>query len=228
MKPPRTPHYVDHRRRLKEKYQAAGIAGWQDYEILEFALTYAIARKDTKPSAKELAGRFKNLAGVLDADIADLLTIKGIGLHSALFLKLLKDIARRYARKEIVQKDLISSPEAAVRYLDVALKGAADEEFHALFLNAANRLIAAECLQKGTVSRSAVFPREIAERALSHKAVGVIIAHNHPGGTTKPSDDDLRATQAIRKALDAIEVGLLDHLIISGEGHFSWKEQGLL
>jgi DNA repair protein RadC len=224
----KNPLYLKHRERLRTKYRAGAADGWQDYELLEFALTYTIPQADTKPAAKRLIERFKDLAGVLDADSNDLEAVSGVGPQSALFLKFLRDLSRRYAKKEVILKDLISSPGAAVRYLDVVLKGAADEEFHALFLNAANRLLAAECLQKGTVNRSAVYPRKIVERALHLKAVGVILAHNHPGGTTKPSDDDLRATQAIKKALDTLEIGLLDHIIISKEGYFSWKEQGLL
>ncbi len=222
------PHYVGHRKRLKEKFEAAGIDGWMDHEVLELLLSYSIPRKDTKVTAKDLLAKFGSFAGVLDADIKDIETVKGVSAHSAVFLKLLKALSGRYLKEGVVSRDLLSSPENASEYLKTLLKGSKDEEFIALFLDSANRLIASENLQSGTVNKSAVYPRKVAERALYHKAVSVIISHNHPGGTPKPSEDDKRSTTAIKEALTTIEAELLDHLIICGNTYFSFKEQGLL
>lgn len=221
-----TPHFLGHRKRLKEKYISAGITGWPDYELLEFALGYAIPRKDTKSTAKELISRFKSFSGVLDADVKELETVKGISGHSALFLKLLKDVAGHYVRSGVPGKDLVSSPEHAVEYLKSVLKGSGDEEFIALFLDSANGLIVSEKLHTGTVNKAAVYPRKVAERALYHKAVGVIISHNHPGGSLRPSEDDKLSTQKIKEALTAIETELLDHIIICGSDYYSFKEHG--
>ena len=221
-------HYLGHRKRLKEKYSAAGISGWQDYEVLEFALAYAIPRRDTKVTAKELIARFGSLSGVLDADVKELASVKGVALHSALFIKLLKDVSGCYQRGVIAARNAITSPVNAAEYFKTLIKGSKDEEFVALFLNSGNGLIASENLQKGTVNRSSVYPRKIAERALYHKAVGVIISHNHPGGTLKPSEDDKRSTAAVKQALSAIEAELLDHIIICGAQYFSFKENNLI
>ena len=105
------PSHIGHRQRIKEKYKKSGIGGWLDYEVLELALSYAIARKDTKPVAKELIKRFKNFNGVLDADSKELNSIAGISDHTTLFLKLLKDIAVLYLENDLHNKDLLSSPE---------------------------------------------------------------------------------------------------------------------
>jgi DNA repair protein RadC len=220
--------YHGHRKRIKEKYKAAGLTGWSDYEILELMLSYAVPRRDTKPIAKELTRRFSSLSGVLDAAQDDLRSVPGVAEHSALLLKLFKDVSGAYLRQDLRGKDLISSPGAALDYLRTLLKGSPDEEFHALFLDAANRPVAAERLHTGIVNRSVVYPRKIVERALSHRAVGVIIAHNHPSGVLKPSDDDIKATAAVKKALATVEISLLDHIIIGGNGYFSWLEHGLL
>jgi DNA repair protein RadC len=222
------PHYFGHRKRLKEKFAATGLKGWLDHEILEFALSFAIPRKDTKPAAKLLLGRFKNFSSVLDADKKDLETVKGISEHSASLLKLFKDISVFYLNDGITGKNVISAPGLAVDYLKIALKGSSDEEFYALFLDSGNRLIASEKLHTGTVNKAAVYPRKVAERALYHKAAGVIISHNHPGGTLKPSEDDKHSTEAVKKALNAIESELLDHIIICGADYFSFKENQLL
>jgi len=222
------PSYLGHRQRIKDKYKKSGIDGWLDYEVLELALSYAIARKDTKPIAKKLITRFKTINGVLDADRQELKNVLGISEHAALFLSLLKDIAILYFESGLHNKNLLSSPEVVYAYLKASLKGSADEEFKTLFLNGSNQLIAVETLQTGTVNKSVVYPRKIIERALYHHAVGVIIAHNHPAGTLKPSQDDCAVTKAIKDALKTVEISLLDHIIIGDNDYFSFNEKGLI
>ena len=217
-----------HRQRIKNKYKKSGIDAWQDYEVLELALSYAILRKDTKPIAKELISRFKTINGVLDADIKDLNLVNGISDHTALFLKLLKDMTILYLKKDLHKKDLLSSSEEVFNYLKGSLRGSSDEEFRSLFLNCRNQLIESETLQVGTVNKSVVYPRKIVERALYHHAVGVIIAHNHPAGTLKPSNEDCVVTNAIKKALKTVDIKLLDHIIIGGNDYFSFNKKGLL
>jgi len=224
----RKPSYTGHRQRIKDKYKKSGIHGWLDYEVLELALSYAITRKDTKPIAKELTSRFKTINGVLDADRKELKSVSGISEHAALFLSLLKDIAILYLKSGLHNKNLLSSPEVVYAYLKASLKGSVDEEFKTLFLNGSNQLIAVETLQTGTVNRSVVYPRKIVERALYHHAVGVIIAHNHPAGTLKPSQDDCTVTKTIKDALKTVEISLLDHIIIADNDYFSFNEKGLI
>lgn len=222
------PSYAGHRQRIKEKYEKSGMDGWHDYEILELALSYAIPRKDTKPIAKDLLSKFRSLNAVLDADIKELETVKGISKHSALFLRFLKDVSVLYMEKGLQSRDLLSSPKVVFDYFKVALKGLTDEEFKMLFLDSRNQLIAMETLQAGTVNRSVVFPRKVVERALYHHAVGVIIAHNHPAGSLEPSVEDQDITRAIQDALKTVDIKLLDHIIIGGNEYFSFKESGIV
>jgi DNA repair protein RadC len=223
----RKPSYIGHHRRIKEKYEKSGIDGWLDYEVLELALSYAIPRKDTKPIAKELLSRFKTINGVLNADQKDLTAISGISTHTAVFLSFLKDVAVLYAKNGLHNRDLLASPQVVYDYLKVSLKCAVDEEFKMLFLDNRNQLIAVETFETGTVNRSVVYPRKVVERALYNHASGVIIAHNHPGGTLQPSQDDSTITNAIKTALGTVDIVLLDHIIIGGNSYFSFKENGL-
>jgi len=163
----------------------------------------------------------------LDSDIKELRTINGISNHTAWFLNLLKDIAILYLEKGLHNKDLLSSPQVVYDYLKASLKGAVDEEFKTLFLDSRNQLIAVETLKTGTVNRSVVYPRKIVERALYNHAAGVIIAHNHPAGTLQPSQDDITITNAIKTALETVDIVLLDHIIIGGNSYFSFKANGL-
>jgi DNA repair protein RadC len=223
-----TPHYTGHRQRIKRKYLSAGLANWTDYEVLEFILSFSIERKDTKPSAKALIARFRTLGGVLEAAPPDLSSVEGITEHSAVLLKLFKDVAALYLKGKTFAGDAITSPESAIEYLTVLLKSVTDEEFHVLLLDTANRVLAIENIQKGTVNKSVVYPRKVVERALFNHAAGVILVHNHPGDTLRPSNDDQLATKAIQKALSTVDIPLLDHIIIARSGYYSWKEHGLL
>lgn len=221
-------HYSGHRRRLKEKYKSGGLDTWLDYEVIEFALSFAIPRRDTKQISKALIARFGTLSGILEANKEELQSISGINEHTTLFIHLLKDIARLYLKNTLLDKDLVSSPELVVNYLKASLKGGIDEEFHSLFLNKSNRLITAETIQKGTVDKAIIHPRKIVERALHNHAASIIIAHNHPGGSVKPSVDDYNVTDMIKNALKTVEISLLDHIIISSNNYFSFKEQNLI
>lgn len=221
-------HYKGHRRRIKEKFKKSGVKSWLDYEVLEFALTYAVARKDTKSLAKELIEKYKTFNGVLDADIKDISAISGISEHTALFLKLLKEVAVLYLENNLQKKDLLSASEEVFNYLKGSLKGCKNEELWSLFLDCRNQLISSEVIQEGTVNRSVVYPRKIVERALYHHAVGVIIAHNHPAGTLEPSREDYDVTDAIKQALNTVDIKLLDHIIVGGNSYFSFNQRGLL
>jgi len=219
--------YLGHRKRIKDKYEKNGIAGWLDYEILELVLSYAIPRRDTKPIAKELLSRFKTINAILDADKKELEVIKGISKHTVIFLKLLKDIAILYMEKELHNRDLLSSPQAVYNYFKVSLKGANDEEVKVLFLDNNNKLISIETFGNGTVNRSSVYPRKVVERALYNHAIGVIIAHNHPSGVLQPSQDDKKITKVIREALKTVEITLLDHIIIGNNNYYSFKKNNV-
>lgn len=220
---PQKPSYIGHRQRIKDKYGKSGLGGWLDYEILELVLSYAIPRRDTKPIAKELLSRFKTINTVLDADAQELKKINGISDHTALFLRLLKEIAILYLEKGLRDKDLLSSPAVVYDYLKASLKGSVDEEFKTVFLDGRNQLITVETLKTGTVNRSVVYPRKVVERALYNHATGVIIAHNHPAGTLKPSEDDSTITKAIKDALKTVDITLLDHIIVGDNDYYSFR-----
>jgi DNA repair protein RadC len=222
------PHFHGHRARLKERFEKAGLSGWQEYEVLELLLSYSQPRRDTKPAAKKLLEKFKTLHGVLSATPQQLCEVPGIKSHAALLLKFTREVACLYAAQPLKDKELLSSPGAVVEYLQAYYKAAPEEEFRALFLNSANKLIEAETLQYGTVDRAAVYPRHMAERALHYKAARVIVSHNHPAGTAGPSADDRSVTILLKNALQTVEVELIDHIIIAGDGYYSFKECGLL
>jgi len=222
------PHYLGHRDRLRKKFVSGGFDNLADYEILELALTYALPRKDVKVLAKEMINKFGSLKQVFDADVDELKQIKNISDYSAEFLLFLKKFVSLYLSLDIKEKNKLSTPESVRDYLVSALGGEKIEKFYAVMLNSGGRVIDCLEIESGTVNKTPLVPRKIAEAALKYRAVSVIIAHNHPGGTLKPSQNDMKATSAVKNALESIDVSLLDHIIVSNNNYFSFKEHSLI
>jgi DNA repair protein RadC len=222
------PHYLGHRDRLRKRFFDFGFDVLVDYEILELILTYVIPRKDVKVQAKVLIQEFGSLKQVLDAGINDLKKTKNLSDYAAGFLLFLRKFSSLYISLDIKQQKQIDSPEKVKNFLLSSLSGEKIEKFYVLMLNSENRVMSYKELESGTANKSFLIPRKVAELALNHKAVSIIIAHNHPGGTLNPSQSDVVATIAVRKALEAIEVFLLDHIIVSNNDYFSFKEHCLI
>ncbi|MDR2644718.1 MAG: DNA repair protein RadC [Endomicrobium sp.] len=222
------PHYLGHRSRLRNRFLETGFKGLADYEILELALTYVIPRKDVKPQSKSLIQEFGSLKQVFDADIKDLKKIKNLSAYSAGFLMFLRKFSSLYLSLRIKQQEKINSSLMAKDFLISSLSGEKIEKVYILTLDSGNRITSYKELESGTVNKSFLMPRKIAETALNNKAASIIIAHNHPGGTLKPSQSDIAATISVRKALESIEVFLLDHIIVSNNDYFSFKEHSLI
>jgi DNA repair protein RadC len=222
------PHYLDHRKRLRERFSKTGFEGFKDYESLELVLTYAIPRKDVKPIAKSLIERFGDFQGALDAPMEELAGVNGIGEYAAIFLKLLKSSASLYLKQNLRRNKRISGTTSLLDYCRAEMRGLREEQFRAIFLNSQNEVISDEVIHEGTVDQSVVYPRKVMERALHYKASSMIFVHNHPGGSVKPSRDDIMLTEVLKQAAKSLQLKVHDHLIISKNGHFSFLESGLL
>ena len=219
-----------HRERLRKRYIKSGLEGFNDYEVLELLLTYSIARKDVKPIAKELIEKFGTIDEIAKSDVKSLLEVDGIGEGSAVFLKLIGDIALILYREKIEDKDIltIKSKNSLLSYLRGEIGYSPREEFKILFLDSSNKLIASEILFYGTIDKSAIYPREIVERVIKNRAKSVIFAHNHPSGSISPSKKDIELTQYMYDSLKLLEIRLLDHIIITKNSYFSFLEEGLI
>lgn len=136
-------------------------------------------------------------------------------------LKVLEDSA-------VYRTEAMSSPGAVRAHLKLRFAGLTHEEFHTLWLDAQNRLIAADRLFTGTLTQTSVYPREVVKAALAHNAAAVILAHNHPSGMAEPSGADTLLTNALKAALAVVDVRVLDHIIVAGNGTLSFAERGLL
>jgi len=216
-----------HRKRVRERYLLTGLDSFRDYEALELLLFYAIPRKDTKSTAKELIAHFGSLSALLDADIKELQEA-GLTENAAVLVKLVRGMDRYYNIKTAGSEQTVRSTADAGRILCAMFRHEQEESVRLLCLNAGGKVLKLALLNEGDVNAVHFSVRKIVETALNAKAVSVILAHNHPGGTLLPSKEDRDATESARNALNTVGIQLLDHLIVSGGRYCSMREEGYL
>ena len=217
-----------HRKRLRERFLTKGLAGFQDYEVLELLLSLNTPRQDTKQQAKALIEYFGSLHRVMEADPKALCSVKGVGPANSFGIQLIKAAADRYLETRIINRDVVRDQESLLAYLEHHMVHKDRERFLGIFLDAKNRVIASEVLFRGTLTASAVYPREVIARALHHEAAAVIFAHNHPSGDVRPSTEDRRITRQLCLALKFTGILVHDHMIVGKQGHYSFAAQGLV
>jgi len=226
--PPQIPHYKEHRKRMKKKFTASGVDAFNDYEVLELLLFYAIPQKDMKPLAKDLLKNFGSLKGVMDASIRDLEGVTGIGMHTAVLIKLVKDMGSMYLKEKAKEKPQITCTRELLDYCRTAIGGLKDERFCVIYLDAQNKITGMETIQEGIVNQAVVYPRKVLENALEQKASAIILVHNHPSGNVKPSDADIKLTKTIRDTARMLDILVHDHVIVGENRFFSFREEGLM
>jgi DNA repair protein RadC len=217
-----------HRQRLRERLLQRSGEALADYELIEMLLFAAHRRGDTKPLAKALLKRFGSFGATLRATPGELAQVEGLGEASAAALKVVAEAATRLARQEAGEQPVLASWDKLLAYCRIQLAHEAVENFHLLFLDRKNKLIADERQQRGTVDHTPVYPREVVKRALELGASAIILVHNHPSGDPTPSKADIAITREVAEAPGKLGIQVHDHLVIGRAGHVSFKSQGLL
>jgi DNA repair protein RadC len=216
--------------RPRERLLAEGAHALSNAELLAIYLRVGVRGKSAVDLARDLLLHFDGqLASLVNATPENLAHIPGIGLAKAAQLKASFELARRALMQEMQQRNVLTSPGQVRDWLRLKLACRPQEIFMALWLDAQNRLLQAEELFTGTLTQTAVYPREVVKSALAHNAAAVILAHNHPSGTAEPSRADEMLTHALKEALATVDVKLLDHFIVAGtQTPLSFAERGLL
>jgi DNA repair protein RadC len=217
-----------HRARLRKRLLGGGAEALADHEILEYLLTTAIPRRDTKPLARTLLARFGSLGGVFNADTSALAAHPGMGETSAAAIHIVAVAARRFARTRAAEQPLLNSWQALLAYLTIDMAHLTVERVRVLYLDQKNRLIRDEHVADGSLDEAAIHPREVIRRAFDLGAAGLILVHNHPSGNPEPSRADIQITHRITEAGRLLDIALHDHVIIGREGHVSLRARGLI
>lgn len=217
-----------HRERVRRRFLDEGLDGFKDYEALEMLLFYAVPRQDTKVIAKRLIDQFGSLQTVFHTPPERLMQEAGLTEATAALIAMLPQLARKIEEQQAQENARIRSTLDAGRDVIAMFRGRQDESVRILCLNASGKVVRRARIAEGDVN-AVHFPiRKLVEEALACKAVSVILAHNHPGGTMAPSQEDLDATKAAKAALETVGIRLLDHLIVSGDNYCSLREEGYL
>jgi len=222
------PHYVGHRKRLKEKFLKADPAAFNDYELLELLLFQSTPRKDVKPLAKQMLQEFGDFNQLINAERKKILAIDEATESSFLQIRIIKELINRVFQDRIRNTNIISSWSALLEYLKFNMGCLKLEQFRVLFLNKKNMLLADEVIATGTIDQTPVYPREIVKKSLFHEAGAIILVHNHPSGNSKPSNADIDLTAQIVNACNTINVSVHDHVIIGNGEYYSFKSNILL
>jgi len=214
--------------RPRERLAARGPAALSDAELVAILLDNGRAGLAAIDLSRALLDRFGRLSGLLEASSSDVARVRGVGEARAARVAAAREMARRVLAEQMQARDSLASPSAVRSYLRLRLQHLGHEVFWVVFLDAQNRVIAAEELFRGTLTQTSVYPREVVKRALAHNAAGVILAHNHPSGVAEPSFQDQALTRALAESLALVDVKVLDHFIVAPGAGLSFAERGLL
>ncbi|MFU8764093.1 MAG: RadC family protein [Haliea sp.] len=212
----------------RDKLLQRGASSLSDAEVLAVMLRTGRRGHNALDMARELLLRFGSLSGLLGAGQETLLGSPGMGAGKVAQLVAALELARRHALEEARAGSALCSPRETRRFLQHHLGGQQREVFTCLFLDNQHRILRCEDLFYGTLDGAAVYPREVAVRALQYHAAAVILAHNHPSGVAEPSQADRRITERLQSALGLLDIRVLDHVIIGRGQSYSFAESGLL
>ena len=218
--------HKNHRKRLKERFRKDGMDSFTEYQVLELLLFYVIPRRDTNEIAHHLIERFGSLSMVLEAPIEELVKVEGVGPEAAQFLHMMPAVGRRYLVDKTVQSKVLKTIEECGRFLLPYFFGRQVETVFLLCLDAKCKVLCCREVGEGSVNSAGISVRKIVELALAANATAVVLAHNHPSGVAVPSLEDVQTTHRIADALRAVEVHLVDHIVVADDDFVSMIMSG--
>ena len=215
-----------HRERLKKRFLEEGLEHFDEHQVLELLLFYCIPRQDTNPIAHALLEHFGSLSQVMEAAPSELKKVAGMGDASATFLSLLNAFNRYYQVNRASSLVILNTLEDCGRYLMPFFYGRRNETVYLLCLDAKCKVLCCKEVGEGSVNSAAVPIRRVVEMALGANATSVVLAHNHPSGIAMPSDEDQLTTRQLAVALAAVDVTLVDHMIMADDDFVSLRQSG--
>ncbi|SFV59413.1 DNA repair protein RadC [hydrothermal vent metagenome] len=206
----------------REKLAAKGVEALKNDELLSVLLGSGVKGKDVRKLSKEIISLFDNDFDGLGLD--NLCEIHGLGQAKASQILAAIELSRRYLIKN---NRRISSAKDVYDEL-ASFRDKRQEYFLTITLDGASHIINTRTVFIGTLNQSMVHPREVFVDAISDRSAGIIIAHNHPSGTLQASSSDIRITQRLQEVAKVVGIELLDHVIITRDGYYSFSDEGLL
>jgi DNA repair protein RadC len=221
--------------RPQERLERLGAAALSDSELLALLLRSGTRGQDVLTVSSRLISEAGSLAGLLTWNEADFRNLRGIGRIKALQLVAAMEVARRAITFPLCEASILNRADLIAAHLEAVAAGLEVEKFWVLCLNRRNRLRKRVEVSSGIATAALAHPREVFRSAIRESAAAVVCAHNHPSGDPSPSAADIQLTRQLREAAAAVDIPLLDHVIIGrrgadplGRGYYSFREAGLL
>ena len=212
----------------REKLRTHGAAFLTDAELLAIFLRVGVKGKSAVALAEDLLHHFGSLPKLLNSSPEELTQIHGMGLSKWSQIQAAYELVKRSLEEGLAQDSIFLSPIHVREFLQAKIGRLPHEVFLCLYLDSRYRLIECQELFRGSITQTAVYPREILKEALARNACALIVAHNHPSGNPIPSEADQNLTQTLKNALQLVDIPLLNHCIVSGSGFFSFSDAGLM
>ncbi|MBC8999178.1 DNA repair protein RadC [Pseudomonas sp. N40(2020)] len=212
--------------RPREKLLEQGSGSLSDAELLAIFLRTGVTGKSAVDLARHLLNQFGSLRALLEADLVAFSKQLGLGPAKFAQLQAVLEMSRRHLAERMRKKPALENPQAVRDYLKSMLRHEPHEVFGCLFLDSKHQVLVFEALFRGSIDNTSVHPREVVKRALANNAAAVILCHNHPSGNTDPSQADRLLTKQLQKALELIDVRVLDHFIVGDGEPLSMAEYG--
>ena len=219
--------HIGHRQRLKNRFLEEGLEHFDEHQVLELLLFYCIPQRDTNGIAHELLTHFGSLTQVMEAPVEELQKIKGVGESAATFLSLLNAFCRYYQINRACTGVILSTVDQCGAYLLPFFYGRRNETVFLLCLDAKCKLLCCKEVGEGSVNSAVVPIRRIVEMARGATATSVVLAHNHPSGMALPSGEDQLTTRRLAMSLSAVDIELVDHIVVADEDYVSMRQSGL-
>ena len=215
--------------RPREKLLFKGSEALSDSELLAILIHHGTKEKSAVELAKDVIRMGKdNLNELGKISVKELMKIKGIGEAKAITIAAALELGRRRQARNSLEKPVVSNSCDVANYLQTTLKDYRHEVFAVIFLNRANKINHFEIVSKGGITGTVADPRIILKRALEEDAVNLILCHNHPSGSLKPSKADEELTAKIKEAAKYFDIKVIDHIIVSDNGYYSFADEGIL
>jgi len=212
----------------REKLLNQGATSLSDAELLAIFLRTGVKGCNVVDLSRQLLASFGSISGIYKASLSEFCEKKGLGTAKYVQLQACLEMSKRHLAEQLTQGYSLTSSQSTKNYLISELRNETREVFAVLFLNNQHQVITFERLFYGTIDAAAVYPRIVVEHALKHHAAAVILSHNHPSGIAESSTADKQITHRLEKALNLIDVRVLDHMIIAGHQCYSFAEHGEL
>ncbi len=219
--------HAGHRQRLKERFLKESLDNFEEHEVLELLLFYAIPQRDTNEIAHELIRKFGSLSKVLEATPEELSKVKYVGDNATTLFRLITEVARYYQVNCAMREEILPTIDDCGRYMVPFFHGRQKETVFLLCLDAKCKVLSCEKVGEGGVNSAGIPVRKIVEMALKANATSVILAHNHPSGLAIPSGEDIQTTRRVALALDAVEIALVDHIVVADRDWVSLSQSEL-